>query len=99
MLGSILHFFFVCFYQVQQQVEFLVEIGVSGHPCEGELLLLRAQCDPADASNYLDHAFEINKMAASKHPFGAEYLISLNPDLLMRIADKYPIGVITFLLS
>lgn len=81
------------FVQVQQQVEFLVEVGVSGHSCEGELLLLRAQCDPEDAANYLDHAFELHKIASSSHPFGPQYLINLNPDLLMRTADKYPSGV------
>lgn len=78
--------------QVQQQVEFLVEVGVLGHSCEGELLLLRAQCDPAYATNYLDHAFELHKVASSKYPFGPQYLINLNPDLLMRIADKYSTG-------
>ncbi|XP_075220295.1 tetratricopeptide repeat protein 21B isoform X2 [Lycorma delicatula] len=79
--------------QVQQQVEFLIEVGVSGFECEGELLLLRAQCDPQDASNYLDHAFELHKAASSKHPYGLKHLTLLNPYLLMRIANKYPNGV------
>ncbi|RZF44920.1 hypothetical protein LSTR_LSTR013786 [Laodelphax striatellus] len=82
--------------QVQQQVEFLVEVGSGSRAslvAETELLLLRALCATSDASAFLDHAFELHKTAAARHPYGPQHLHLLNPAFLMRLAQRYPVGV------
>lgn len=75
--------------QVREEILFLAEVA-GRDTKEPELCFLMSKIWVDESIELLDRAVSTLQAKASLHKFGVNYLIKLDPDLLIRIAGAYP---------
>ncbi|KAF6206423.1 hypothetical protein GE061_017656 [Apolygus lucorum] len=74
--------------EVKEQIEFLIDLDEKKE--NPELLMLRGLLNPAESIELLDKAVSILQSRSTQYKFGIDYLIHLDPELLIKIAHSYP---------
>uniref|UniRef100_A0A146LJV1 Tetratricopeptide repeat protein 21B n=1 Tax=Lygus hesperus TaxID=30085 RepID=A0A146LJV1_LYGHE len=74
--------------EVREQIEFLIDLDEKKE--NPELLMLRGLLNPAESIELLDKAVSILQSRSTQYKFGIDYLIHLDPELLIKIAHSYP---------